>query len=166
MKSKLGEGSIFVVEFPFKVMNEEEINKYKDDHKSIENADVKLFANRRVLVVEDNELNREIATELLLETGLVIETASDGSLAVDMIREKGPKYFDFVLMDIQMPVMNGYEATKKIRELFPNDRLPIIALSANAFAEDRAASLAAGMDDHVSKPINMRELTECLLKYI
>lgn len=75
-------------------------------------------------------------------------------------------YFDCILMDIQMPIMNGYEATELIRKMYPQANIPIIALSANAFAEDKVASLAAGMNDHIAKPINIKELLSCLTKYI
>lgn len=94
------------------------------------------------------------------------EEAKDGTAVVDLMKEKGPDYYDFILMDIQMPVMNGYKATKAICAMYPNAKLPIIALSANAFAEDKAASLAAGMDDHVAKPINVKDLFAALARFL
>ena len=124
------------------------------------------FRGKTVLLVDDNEMNREIAEDLLSEAGLKVETASDGSDAVAIMKIKGPAYYDFILMDIQMPIMNGYEATKAIRSMYPDAGLPIIALSANAFAEDRLASLEAGMNDHVAKPINTRELLASLAKFM
>ena len=116
--------------------------------------------------MEDNELNREIALEILQEEGLLVGKAEDGAEAVRMLKEKGPGYYDFVLMDIQMPVMNGYEATKAIRKMYPDRHIPIIALSANAFAEDKAAAIASGMDDHVAKPINVKELFAVLARFL
>ena len=97
---------------------------------------------------------------------MVGETAENGKVAVDLLREKGPNYYDIILMDIQMPVMNGYEATKAIREMYPDENIIIIAVSANAFAEDKLASINAGMNDHVAKPINIQELKTVMLKFI
>ena len=114
---------------------------------------------QRILLVEDNELNREIAGEILTEAGLVVEEAEDGSVAVDRLLEKGPGYYRLVLMDIQMPVMDGYAATRAIRS-FENKALagiPIIAMTANAFEEDRREALKAGMNEHVAKPINVKQ---------
>ncbi len=123
------------------------------------------FTGRRVLLVEDNELNVEIAKYILEEEGLTVETAGNGAEAVLLLEEKGAEYYDYILMDIQMPVMNGYEAAREIRKLHPHADIPIIALSANAFAEDKKASLDAGMNDHVAKPINILELKKVLAKY-
>lgn len=163
VQSKLGEGSAFIVELPFEVMDEqavEEFNASRDNNLFIpENAD---FEGRKVLLVEDNEMNREIATEILQETGLMVETAEDGAIAVKKVADNGAGYYDFILMDIQMPVMDGYEATAEIRKLPDGDKVAIIALSANAFKEDIDKSLAAGMNAHVSKPINIKELFETL----
>ena len=124
------------------------------------------LSGKKVLLVEDNELNREIATDILDEQGLTVETAVNGVEAVKIIKEKGPDYYDFVLMDIQMPIMNGYETTAKIRKMPGALDLPIIALSANAFEEDKMKSLDAGMNDHVSKPIVVSELMAALKRGI
>ena len=124
------------------------------------------LSGKKVLLVEDNELNREIATFLLQEKGLTVEEASNGIEAVDRIKEMGTGYYDCVLMDIQMPLMNGYEATKQIRTLPSSDNLIIIALSANAFEDDRKASCAAGMNDHLAKPIDPDELSRTLARYL
>ena len=97
---------------------------------------------------------------------MIAETAENGKIAVDLLKEKGPSYYDAILMDIQMPVMNGYEATKAIRQIYPNDDIIIIAVSANAFEEDKAASLAAGMNDHVAKPINIKELQSAMMRHM
>lgn len=118
------------------------------------------FRNRRILVVEDNELNREIAVELLSSTNAVIETAKDGAEAVKMFENSRPGYYDLILMDIQMPVMDGYEATRTIRTMEREDAhcVPIFAMSANAFSEDVQKSLAAGMNDHINKPIELDKM--------
>ena len=126
---------------------------------------VNLFG-KKVLLVEDNELNREIATEILEEQGLVIEEAVNGIDAVKHIKERGTDYYDFILMDIQMPLMDGFEATKEIRKLPGADSLPIIALSANAFEEDKKKSIEAGMNDHVSKPIVISELINAIARFV
>ena len=120
------------------------------------------FTGKKTLLVEDNEMNREIAAEILEEAGLTVDTAENGELAVKAIEEKGPDYYDFVLMDIQMPVMNGYEATKAIRALPGGGKVTIIAVSANAFEEDIRESLSMGMDAHVAKPINVNTLFETM----
>ena len=130
------------------------------------------FAGRRALLVEDNEFNREIARELLEERGLMVEEAEDGDSAVAEIQrllDMGrPTHYDFVLMDIQMPRMNGYEAAAAIRELLDpvGIHIPIIAMTANAFEEDRRLALAAGMDDHLAKPIDVSALWEALAPYL
>ena len=167
IKSKQGEGTEVIIALPFKWNTGEAAEK-------VEDAVVKTIPlkGKRLLLVEDNEMNREIAKELLQDEGVTVETAEDGDIAVDMVRkflEAGqPHYYDAVLMDIQMPRMSGYEATKAIRELFDslNTHLPIIALSANAFEEDKKKSLEAGMDDHVAKPVNIKQLEETLAKYL
>ena len=118
------------------------------------------FAGKRLLVVEDNALNCEIAVTMLEEAGFTVETAENGKLAVDKVRENAPGYYDLVLMDIQMPVMNGYEATRAIRALPDAEKaaLPIVAVTANAFDEDRQNAARAGMNGHLSKPFDMQQL--------
>ena len=126
------------------------------------------FTGKRVLLVEDVEVNREIAKAVLSETGLDVEDASDGSDAVDIFAQSEKNYYDLILMDIQMPKMNGYEATKKIRALDRDDakKIPIIAMTANAFEEDKTNALNAGMDDHVAKPLDIPKLLATLKKYL
>ncbi len=123
---------------------------------------------KKVLLVEDNELNREIATEILEEAGLLVDTAEDGDIAVEKVKNAVPGQYDLVLMDIQMPKMNGYEATKAIRALKAEyaSRLPIIAMTANAFDEDKQNALAAGMNAHISKPINIPVLLKSMSEII
>ena len=116
------------------------------------------FSGKKVLLVEDNEMNREIATEILSEAGLHVDTAEDGSIALRIVTDKGVDYYDYVLMDVQMPVMDGYEATRAIRALPGSEQLRIIAVSANAFDEDVQKSLASGMNAHVAKPISVPAL--------
>ena len=121
-----------------------------------------------MLLVEDNELNREIATEILEMVGLEVESAENGSIAVDMVAAASPGYYNLVFMDIQMPVMNGYEATCAIRSLERRDAkyLPIVAMTANAFAEDIQAAKSSGMNEHMAKPIDLGRLMEVLEHWV
>ena len=167
IKSKTGEGTTVTVTVPMKW--DADAQNRQEEVRKIRQAD---FRGRRLLLVEDNEMNREIATELLEDEGIIVETAEDGDIAVNMVRiaaEAGkPEYYDAVLMDIQMPRMDGYKATKAIRELpaLKGVHLPIIALSANAFEEDRQKSFECGMDEHVAKPINIDTLKKTLARFI
>jgi signal transduction histidine kinase/CheY-like chemotaxis protein len=122
------------------------------------------LSGKRMLLVEDNEFNREIAVEILTESGIDVEEAEDGSIAVEKLLQKGAGYYDLVLMDIQMPIMDGYTAARTIRSFEDKElaNIPIIALSANAFEEDRQKALDAGMNAHLSKPINVDEMMETL----
>lgn len=119
-----------------------------------------IFAGKRILLAEDNILNREIAAAILEESGLLVDMAENGAIAVEKITKSSPGYYAAVLMDIQMPVMDGYTATRKIRELSDQELagIPVIAVSANAFDEDRESSKEAGMDGHLAKPISAEEL--------
>lgn len=128
----------------------------------------KELAGKRVLLVEDNELNREIAVELLEMQGLQVESAENGKSAVELFVRSAPGYYDVVLMDIQMPVMDGYAATRAIRALPDPLRasLPIIAVSANAFSEDRKRSLECGMDAHLPKPLDVHRLQSLIEKVV
>lgn len=166
-----GKGSKFTVTLPLRIQDcaeGEKVEAPADSDSAVTPvaADAATLKGKRVLVVEDNDLNREIETEILASAGLVTETAPNGLVAVRMVDGHRPTYYDFVLMDVQMPVMDGYEATRRIRALSdPGFKtLPIIAISASAFAEDRAASLAAGMNDHIAKPFSTAELLVAMLK--
>lgn len=122
----------------------------------------------RLLLVEDNELNREIAGVILEEAGFTVESAPDGTDAVAMVEKSEEGYYDAVLMDVQMPVMNGYEATKAIRAMSRRDvkNMPIIALTANAMEEDRQTALGSGMNAHIAKPIDVDLLMKCLRNFL
>jgi len=161
VNSELGKGSTFTVVIPCEVMKLDTELKVAD----INDYSVVDINGSRILLVEDNDLNREIAIDILEEEGAVVEEAVNGQIAVDMVKEKGPDYYDMILMDIQMPVMDGYEATRQIRYLFEDKHIPIIALSANAFKEDRDKSKAAGMDAHVAKPIKVDVLLNELRRH-
>ena len=126
------------------------------------------FSGRRLLLVEDNELNREIAEVILEEAGFVIESAPDGTDAVAMIENSEEGYYDAVLMDVQMPIMNGYEATKAIRAMHRKDAkvLPIIAMTANAMEEDKEAAFKSGMNAHIAKPLNIELLMDALRQFL
>ncbi|MDE7246283.1 MAG: response regulator, partial [Lachnospiraceae bacterium] len=126
------------------------------------------FRGKRVLLVEDIEMNREIAEVILTESGFMVETAPDGTDAVDMVSRSEENYYNVVLMDVQMPIMNGYEATRAIRGLPRNDvkTLPIIAMTANALEEDKAAALKSGMNDHIAKPLDVELFMDVLNKHL
>ena len=137
----------------------------KADEEQIEhNIEEISFAGKKVLLVEDNELNQEIAETILTQEGFEIEVASDGAEAVEKVEQAAPGQYDVVLMDVQMPRMNGYEATQKIREMKDEQKanIPIIAMTANAFEEDKKAALDAGMDGHIAKPIEVSKLKSTL----
>jgi CheY-like chemotaxis protein len=141
---------------------EEEDNKNHDDLSSTD------FSGRRVLLVEDIEVNREIAKAILMEIGLDVEDADDGTVAVKMVKNSPPNHYDIILMDVQMPTLNGYEATKKIRALKRKDaqKVPIVAMTANAFEEDKENALNCGMNDHLAKPLDIPKLLATLRKYL
>ena len=125
------------------------------------------FDGIRVLVAEDNELNWEIASELLGEFDLQLDWAENGQICVDMVEASQPGTYKAVLMDIRMPVMNGFEATKVIRKMDrPDKDMPIIAMTADAFSEDVQKCMEAGMNAHVAKPIDVREVCRLLKKYL
>ena len=123
---------------------------------------------KRILLVEDNQLNREIAVELLKMHGFLIDEAENGRLAVEKFASSGPEEYDCILMDIQMPVMDGYQASEAIRALAREDArtVPILALTANAFATDIGKAHCAGMNDHVAKPIEVERFMETLRRWI
>jgi CheY-like chemotaxis protein len=146
------------------VGNEEEL----PETMPLQNFEDMDLSGYRVLLVEDNELNVEITTEILEMTGITVDVANDGSEAVDMIRERGDIKYDLILMDIQMPKMNGYDATRAIRNLGCDfcKSVPIIAMTANAFAEDVQAAFSAGMNEHIAKPLDLKALASVLDKWV
>ncbi|MBQ9442639.1 MAG: response regulator [Selenomonadaceae bacterium] len=141
---------------------------FKVEEKKTDDLTETDFTGKRVLLVEDVEVNREIAKAVLSETGLEVEDAPDGIDAVEIFQRSKKNYYDLILMDIQMPKMNGYEATKKIRALERDDakNIPIIAMTANAFEEDKTSAFNAGMNDHVAKPLDIPKLLATLKKYL
>ena len=161
-----GEGTEFIVRLTFEQTTEEAVESGEtNDAKEKDQIDLDVdFTDKRLLVVEDNEINREIVTMLLKEAGFMLESAENGQIAIDMLVEGGPHYYDAILMDIQMPVMDGYTATRNIRALENKDlaSVPIIALTANAFSEDETAAKRAGMQAHISKPIEVDVLMRTL----
>lgn len=160
VKSEPGKGTCFTVEISCRKIPEEELQQQMEEQP--ENVSL---AGRRLLLAEDNGLNAEIAMTILQDADAEVELAADGKIAVDKLKDVPVGYYDAILMDIQMPNMNGYEATKAIRKLTDERaKIPIIAMTANAFEEDRQAALAAGMDDYVAKPVEISELFRTIMK--
>lgn len=164
IQSSPGKGSTFTICIPCRTARKEEA----EPRKSSSDRPQKTLAGKRILLAEDNDLNAEIAIELLSEEGLLVDRVSNGVACVEKLEKAAPDFYDLILMDIQMPVMNGYDATRKIRQLEDPFRssIPIIAMTANAFAEDRQKALFVGMNDHVAKPVDMNVLIPVLEKHI
>ena len=164
VESKIGVGSTFTVTIPCRIASQEETQAKRETGSS----DQKSLSGTKILLAEDNDLNAEIAVELLQEEGCTVDRAKDGVECVDMLEKAANGTYQLILMDIQMPVMNGYDAAKKIRRMddLPKADIPIIAMTANAFSEDKQAALDAGMNDHVSKPINRNILVPTIQKYL
>lgn len=166
VESKQGQGTSFDISVDLKIDNTVE-KKSSDDESKKDMS----FEGYRILLVEDNEMNREIARRMLQAHDFTVEEAEDGDIAVKMVSETAARndygYYNFILMDVQMPNMNGYDATRAIREIHShgNVHVPIIALTANAFEEDRKNAFEAGMDEHLSKPIDVNKLFETLAKF-
>lgn len=162
VKSEPGKGTCFTVEISCRKIPEEELQQQMEEQP--ENVSL---AGRRLLLAEDNGLNAEIAMTILQDADAEVELAADGKIAIDKLKDVPVGYYDAILMDIQMPNMNGYEATKVIRKLTDERaKMPIIAMTANAFEEDRQAALAAGMDDYVAKPVEISELFRTIMKHL
>lgn len=164
VESKIGVGSTFTVTIPCRIASEEEAQAKR----AADPADRESLRGTRILLTEDNDLNAEIATELLQEEGCTVDRAKDGVECVDMLEKAANGTYQMILMDVQMPVMNGYDATKKIRRMDDPQKanIPIVAMTANAFSEDKQVALDAGMNDHIAKPINMSVLVPTLRKYL
>ena len=164
VESKIGVGSTFTVTIPSRIVSEEEAQAKR----AADPSDRESLRGTRILLTEDNDLNAEIATELLQEEGCTVDRAKDGVECVDMLEKAADGTYQIILMDVQMPVMNGYDAAKKIRRMDDPQKanIPIVAMTANAFSEDRQAALDAGMNDHIAKPIDMSVLVPTLRKYL
>lgn len=164
VESKIGVGSKFTVTVPCRIASEEEAQAKR----ASDPADRESLRGTRILLTEDNDLNAEIATELLQEEGCTVDRAKDGVECVDMLEKAANGTYQIILMDVQMPVMNGYDAAKKIRRMDDPQKanIPIVAMTANAFSEDKQVALDAGMNDHIAKPIDMSVLVPTLRKYL
>lgn len=164
VESKIGVGSTFTVTIPCRIVSEEEAQAKR----AADPADRESLRGTRILLTEDNDLNAEIATELLQEEGCTVDRAKDGVECVDMLEKAANGTYQLILMDVQMPVMNGYDAAKKIRRMDDPQKanIPIVAMTANAFSEDKQVALDAGMNDHIAKPIDMSVLVPTLRKYL
>ena len=141
--------------------------KEKNARNYLEDFAKENYAGKRILLVEDNELNREIATEIIGMTGVTIDSAENGKIAVEKVMEAPEKWYDLIFMDIQMPIMNGYEATAAIRSLAGSrGKVPIIAMTANAFAEDVQLAKNTGMNEHIAKPLDLNKLNDVLKQWL
>ena len=163
LHTKKGEGTEFVLRLELVLQAQPKPMEAKQQELLPESS-TESFAGKRLLLVEDNELNREIACMILCKYGFELETAENGQEAVEMVAAAAPGYYDLVLMDIQMPIMDGHEATRRIRALENPElaKVPIVAMTANAFDEDRRAAKDCGMNGFISKPINMQEVIQAL----
>ena len=168
VSTEQGRGSEFIIRVPLRIQSGKPYADQKSESSGLKTLNADDFKDKRILLVEDNELNREIAEEILGAYGFKIETAENGAVALDKVKASVPGYYDLILMDVQMPVMNGYEATRRIRAL--NDAklatIPILAMTANVFDEDRQQAAEYGMDGFLSKPIVMDELIHTLQKIV
>ncbi len=163
-ESKINQGSRFVIELP---LERTELSEAEPENERTDELPAYLLG-KRILLAEDNEINREIVAELLTGLGFVVDGAANGAEALERFKQSSMGYYSIILMDIQMPVMNGLEAVAAIRKSAHMDaqRIPIIALSANAFEEDVEKSLANGMQAHISKPVDINTIKKLFVKYI
>ena len=169
VKSRPGEGSCFTVTLLLKQAGETAQPGQSEENNSwLDSVSETPFEGCRILLVEDNELNREIAEEIIGGTGVEIESVENGAEAVKRFEETEAGHFDLIFMDIQMPVMDGYEATRTIRALARPDAatIPIVAMSANAFTEDMRTSREVGMNEHLTKPLDVELLLNCMGRWI
>ena len=157
-------GTKFTVDFSFDIASKEEVY---GNQNALKPPAIHTIKGTRILLVEDNELNAEIAKTVLEDDGALVTRVEDGQQAVELFKEKPTGTFDAILMDLMMPVMDGYTATRKIGELERPDAktVPIIAMTANAFAEDKKKTMEAGMNAHLSKPLNVPELMDTIRKF-
>ena len=168
IESKPGVGSSFSVTLPFDLQPDSRVGSDCGFSAPVRDQEetrvLPVFNGVRVLLAEDNQINQQVAREILEQAGITVELAANGRLAVEALA--GDQPFDLVLMDLQMPEMDGYEATRLIRERYTADQLPVIAMTAHAMTEERVKCLASGMNDHVSKPIDLRQLYETLARWL
>ena len=165
VESIKGKGTKFTVDIALQIASKEEFTEEQVMTKEIVNNEMK---HKRILLAEDNDLNAEIAIEILKGEGYLVEHASHGQQCIEMLQNASDGYYDLILMDIQMPFMNGYEACKEIRKMKDTQKanIPIIAMTANAFEEDKQMAMQAGMNDYVPKPMDMKILNPILQKYL
>ncbi len=171
VESELGKGSRFTVRLSLKLGNQvapDQKSEEAQEQEMVQALSKEALAEKRLLLVEDNELNREIAVELISQTGVSVDSAENGQEALACFEKMPENHYDMIFMDIQMPVMDGYEATAKLRRLARRDapQIPIIAMTANAFAEDIRKSREAGMNEHLTKPLDIGALMKCLEKWL
>ncbi len=166
VSSASGKGSRFSVTIPFRIQKQPEI--FQTSAGDGNDAERENSGTKRILIVDDNEINLEIENEVLKDAGFLVETAFDGSEAVELVKKSMPGYYDLILMDIQMPVMDGYNATRAIRSIENPaiSGIPIIAVSANAFEEDRRKAMESGMDEHLAKPLDNTRLFQLLNNFL
>lgn len=164
VNSQEGKGSEFIVSLDCKVVEESETEKNDAIEQVLELK--QNFRNKKILLVEDNQFNMEIASEVLTDAGFIVDTADDGTVAVEKVSDSQNCCYDLVLMDVQMPKMDGYTATRKIRALSDKTKssIPIIAMTANAFEEDKEKAFQAGMNGFITKPIDIEKMNRILLE--
>ena len=162
VNSTLGVGSEFIVSLRLKIANDYKTNIENEDNNNLK------ISGKRILLVDDLAINREIVMTFLEMVGAIVETAENGEIALEMLKRSNHNYYDLVLMDVMMPVMDGYQATKEIRKLEDKkiSNIPIIAMTANAFEDDRQNAINAGMNDYISKPIKVETLYSVIKKYL
>ena len=166
VESELGKGSRFIVTFEHPIADEAYYKQEEQEAKSAQGAE--LIKGKRILLAEDNDLNAEIALFILRNMGLEVERVEDGAQCVSTLEQQPAGTYDLIFMDVQMPKMDGYTATQTIRALDDKEKaaIPIVAMTANAFAEDRERALAAGMNGHIAKPIDVKKLEQVLVKLL
>lgn len=165
VESTQGVGTKFTVDISFDTASEADV--YRDQIP--EQPDIlEKLEGKRILLAENNDLNAEIAIELLAEQKIIVDRAEDGAECLDKLEKADSGYYDMILMDIQMPVMDGYDAAARMRRMKDEKKasIPIVAMTANAFAEDRQKAISMGMNDHVAKPIDMNVLLPVIAKYM
>lgn len=164
VESELGKGSTFIVRIPCKIADEKDFKAMQVEYHTDQTSAV----GKRILLAEDNDLNAEIAMEIIGDEGFEVDRAENGEVCIKMLEEAPNGYYGLILMDIQMPVMDGYAATKVIREMSNQVKanIPIVAMTANAFPEDKQRALSEGMNDHIAKPIDMKVLIKVFEKYL